>query len=387
MSKLDFSRQVVPLGEHVDVHDIIAGFRTSANLPNISDDLLDNSNDNDRPYSPALIGFDETGAANVGETLLSRPNLASNSQSIAKESSYLFDTCSYVTSTASNLSHNSLTYPISNPLRRGYRRAQDVSLAALPTQWHNRPSTVSPSSDEASLSDIQQPLHIFEAKVTEKHHESPCPVVKQLTTLKTLNKHLIRPERNDNSRGEYRQTFSSNQWNDTRRRYVSVDLYSDSYQTIPRPLSASMSLPSTSSGTFERRSSNLRKRDDVQLNIYEQYSKSIENHNKALVYECSYISPEPDCKYAVDCGQFSSFHPNSSSAPSHLSSGMCLKDVIKESHHEKTVLRSIPTPSPYIPSLPKTNLNDIKVEYMPLPREDDHALTSRKVEEVKPRLY
>ena len=415
MSKLDFSRQAVPLGEHADVHDIIASFRTSANLPNLSDDLLDNSNDNDQRYSPVLISFDDANSNQVGDNLLSRSlNNSSSSLSTAKEKPFLHDSGndSYVNTTTSSFTAVS-TY---NSLRRGYRRAQDVSLAAVPCHWRKQPS--SSCHDE---SDAQQTLQLFEPK-PQKLRPLSCATSKQFSSLKTLDRELIRSEKYDHVNNK--QNHSSSHWNESRRRYFSIDLHSELHDTIPRPLSATLSLPSASSTTSSltlERFPELRTRME-HVESYKQHPKVVENHPTS--YENNYVSLEANCAFVLENNSFPLSHETSRDIPrespgdfsrehsrdfcrdssrnfSHqtsphdfsretsgdfprLTSIISLKHVTKDTlQPAKTVTSSISIPTAFISSIPENNLNDIKVEYMPLPTEGLDTANSLTQEEVR----
>ena len=368
MSKLDFSRQAIPLVEHTEVHDIISGFRTSANLPNLSDDLLGNNHDHDHSYSPALIGFDEAGAIQVCDGLLGRSHLSTNNQSIAKEKTFLFDT------NANATVPGHATAATHNPLRRGYRRAQDVSLAAVPSQWRSQSSPVSPCHDE---SEDQHVVPLVEPKTADRQRQLSCPVTKQLTTLKTLDRRLLHQDKYEVNNGNYKQNFTPNLWNESRRRYFSFDLHSDPYEIVPRPLSATTSLPSTSSVMTDQ-GPELRKREEPLKEAYEQYTKIVETQGP---YEHSYINSEANCNYIVGNNCLPALHE-----PSHgfsrISSVITSKQTIREAHKPRNVVPSNPSPASYVSSIPESNLNDVKVEYEPLLNDRTENLRRSNQEEV-----
>ena len=377
MSKLDFSRQIIPLGDHPDVHDIIAGFRTSGNLSSISEDLLNNghsgeNHDNERVYSPTLINYDEN-VTHQGADGFSQTSYSSENYSIPKDRN-LFDSALDDTFPTSTLTAGSSV----NTLKSGYRRAQDVSLAALPTQWRcgTSPNASSPQHP-SSFEDVNHSSSLFNRTVHEQQPSASRSSTKQLTTLRNLDKRLDKQSRVD----DRKWNSSLHNWSESRRRYFSFNLHGDSYTTASCPLSTACSLPIPPTSTYECSKPEV-KRDNEFRDIFEQYLSPVDCH-KSSSYDNNYPSSESVSNFSVSTECFSATNAIQSSSQdlSYISTAISPKFGTKEKRKNST-LSPVISDRPYVPSLPDSNVSDSKIDCLRLRPRGTVTNSCRRREEV-----
>ena len=251
MSKLDFSRQTIPIGEpNGEIHDVIGNLRTTSNLSNLTNDFMNNDRlqencESDRGFSPSLIDFEEGKIRPSNLGMYERLNTDLACHRNIKEKPYPFDSFLDISSSSSSLPATTT----SNSLRRWYRRAQDVSLAAIPNlDWEEPPSpTYATLSPTTTTSDNQFVSQLHETK--NQNQQQPLSVFRQLTTLKTPTKRYH--DHSDINCASPPQNFSSSKnWNDDRRRYFSHDSQTEAYNSSLHPLTENSTLSQSVSTSF-----------------------------------------------------------------------------------------------------------------------------------------
>lgn len=295
MSKLDYTRQALPVGEHNgDIHDVISSLRTNPSLSSLSNNLMDNghlgeNSDSNRGFSPSLIDFEDCRTSPTDGVMLSRSNVDLSSQDVENDRPYFFKS---LLENSSNSSHQPTT-TTSNSLRRWYRRAQDVSLAAIPNlDWEDPPSpTYIPLTPSKSISE----QHFFPQFLETKNQEQEqLSVSRQLTTLKTPSK-PYQELPNVNSVNDLSSSSSIENWSDGRKRFLSYDSQTNIFNPNQRSITLETPVHSYSLPTSYEAPLNLKKQtiDGVVHNAIFQPDPVPEDTSFEVNY-CQFNS-EPNC--------------------------------------------------------------------------------------------